>query len=71
MLNFDSLEKGLRIVSFYHILCMIFQEKYFSYYIPLTTKFHCLIPLLFEILDNMCIATVCLPGCDVTNFENT
>ena len=25
--------------------------------------------LLLEILDNMCIATVCYPGCDVMDFE--
>ena len=27
------------------------------------------LPLLLEILCNMCIATICLPGCDVINFE--
>ena len=27
------------------------------------------LPLLFEILDNICIAIVCFPGCDVMNFE--
>ena len=28
-------------------------------------------PLLGEILSNMCIAIVCKPGCDVMNFEVT
>ena len=37
MLNCDFLEKGLGIVS-YHILCMIFQEKSFSYYTILTNQ---------------------------------
>ena len=27
------------------------------------------LPLLLEILGNMCIATVWKPGCDVINFE--
>ena len=27
------------------------------------------LPLLLEILDNMCIAIVCYPGCDVMDFE--
>ena len=27
------------------------------------------LPLLFEILGNMCIAIVCYPGCDVMDFE--
>ena len=34
---FDFLEKGLEIAS-HQILCMIFQEKYFSCYILLTDK---------------------------------
>ena len=32
-INFDFLEKGQGIVFFYHILCLFFQEKCFSYYI--------------------------------------
>ena len=27
------------------------------------------LPLLFEMLDNICIAIVCFLGCDVINFE--
>ena len=27
------------------------------------------LPLFCEILGKMCIAIVCKPGCDVTNFE--
>ena len=44
------------------IFCMIFEEKYFSCYIAW-------LPLLREILGNMCIVIACLPGCDVINFE--
>ena len=45
---------------------MIFEEKYFSCYILLLTKW---LPLLCETLGNMCIVIVCEPGCDVINFE--
>ena len=27
------------------------------------------LPLVLEILSNMCIAIVCIPGCDIINFE--
>ena len=52
MLNFDFLEKGL-----HHILCMIFQGKSFSCYIPLTDQVSLSdwLYILLEILGNMCI----------------
>ena len=37
MLNFDFLEKCWE-QSLPHVLCMGIQEKYFSYYIPLTDE---------------------------------
>ena len=33
------------------------------------TNFIAWLPLLLEILGNMCIATVCYPGCDIMDFE--
>ena len=50
---------------------MIFQQKCSSCYILLTDQISlpgCLYFLL-EILDNMFIAAVCYPGCDVMGFE--
>ena len=38
MLNFDFSVKGLGLVSFLHILHMIFQEKCFLFYILLTDQ---------------------------------
>ena len=70
MLNFDFLDKGLRIVSPAHFLCMICKEKYFSCYILLTD--HILLSgcrLLLEILGNVCIAIVFYSGCDIMYFE--
>ena len=48
------------------IFCIIFAEKYFSFNIPLTNQI--LLPLLLEILANMCIVTTCFPVDDVINF---
>ena len=32
-------------------------------------NFNVMLPLLLEILGDICIAIVCLPVCDVINFE--
>ena len=51
--------------------CVIFLKKCFSCYILLTDiiSLSDWLHLLLEILDNMYIAIVCTPGCDVINFE--
>ena len=49
------------------IFCMIFKEKYFSCYVLLPGQIP--MPLLREILGNICIVIVYQPGCDVINFE--
>ena len=41
------------------------QERYFHVMLYLLAKYHYLIPLLLEILDNMCIAIICFPICAV------
>ena len=68
MLNFDFSEKGLGIVSPPHFVYgfsrNMFQEKC---YIPLTDQIS-LSDFLY-VLDNMCIAIVCFPGCDVIDYE--
>ena len=57
MLNFDFLDKGLGIVSPAY-LCMIFQQKCMLCSIN-GANFIVWLPLLLEILGNMCIALVC------------
>ena len=47
---------------------MIFEEEYFSHYIYLP-YFIFWLPLLLEILGNMCIVIFSFPCCDVTDFE--
>ena len=53
-----------------HILCIIFHQKCFSCCILSTDQISLFwLPLLLEILGNMCIAIVCEQGCDVKNFR--
>ena len=58
MLNFDFLGKSLRTVP-PRILCMNFKEKYFILYSIDWPNLIDLLPLLLEILGNMCIVIVC------------
>ena len=46
-------------IVFHHILCISFQEKFFSCY------FIAWLPLLLETLRNMCIVIPCFPDCDI------
>ena len=67
MPNFAFLEKNpLLEKDLENILLTIFQEKYFSCSIN-WPNFNVWLPLLLEILGNMCIAMA--PGCDIINFE--
>ena len=65
MLNFDFSKKGLGLVSPPHFVHDFFSRKVFSNW----PSFFVWLPSLREILGSMCIAIVCLPGCDVINFE--
>ena len=68
MLSFDILGKGLKIVSPSYFECDFFKKREgFSCYVLLTGQIF--LPLLPEILGNMCVATVYEPECDVKNFE--
>ena len=63
MLNVDSLDKGVGLVS----------PKHFAYI--LSIKIEDIIwqivwlPLFLEMLGNMCIVIICFPVGDVINFE--
>ena len=70
MINFDILEKGLGIISsayFVYDFSRIMFHMLYSINSPNSIVW---LPLLLEILGYMCIAIVCLQGCDVINFEN-
>ena len=55
----------------HHILCMIFQEKYFSCYTLFINWPNLIVWLsvLLEILGNYVLSTICWPVRDVINFE--
>ena len=69
MLNFDFLEKGLGIVSPPHFEKDFSRKMVLMLYSIDWPNFIVWLPLLLEILGNMCIAIVCYPGCDVMDFE--
>ena len=69
MLNFDFLDKSLGIVSPAHFVNDFSTKMFLMLYSNNWRIFIAWLPLLLDILANMCIAIVCLPGCDVTDFE--
>ena len=68
IINFDVLEKGLGIVSLPNVR-NISRKMFLMIYSINWSNFIVWLPLLLEILGNMCIAIVCFPLCDVTDFE--
>ena len=70
MVKFEFWEKGLGIVSPPHFMEEFFKKKMIPmlYFIN-WPNFIVWFLLRFEILGNICIAIVCLPCCDIINFE--
>ena len=66
--NFDFLDKGLGIVSPAHFVHEFSTKMLLMLYSTNWPNFIAWLPLLLEILGNMCIAIV-YPGCDVMDFE--
>ena len=69
MLNFDFVEKALGIVSAPHLLYDSSRKMFLVLYSINRPNFIVWLPLILEILVNMCIAIVCFPGCDVINIK--
>ena len=59
MFNFDFLDKGLGIVSPAHFVYDFSTKMFLMLYSTNWQNFIAWLPLLLEILGNMCIATVC------------
>ena len=70
MLNFDILNKGVRIVSAAHFVYDFSTIMFVKLYSINWPNFIVSLPLLLEILGNMGIAIVCWSGCDVLDFKN-
>ena len=68
MLNFDFPEKGLRVVTPLYFVYHFSKKTFLILYSFNWPNFGVWLILLLEILDNVCIATVCFPGCDAINF---
>ena len=68
MLNFVILEKNLGLISPPHFVYDFSKKMFFMLYSINWENFIVLLPLLFGILENMCIAIVCFLGCEVIHF---
>ena len=69
MLSFVFLDKGLGIISPAHFVYDFSTKMFLMLYSINWSNFIVWLPLLLEILGNICIAIVCLQGCDVINFK--
>ena len=69
MLNFEFLEKGMGIVSQAHFAYDFSTKMLLILYSINYPNSIVWLPLLLEILGNICIATICYPGFDVMDFE--
>ena len=69
LFNFDILDKGLGTVSPEHFADDFSIKMFLKLYSINWRNFMAWLPLLLEILGNMSIAIVCLPGCDVIHFK--
>ena len=69
MLKFEFLDKGLGINSPAHFLYDFSTEIFLMLYSINWPKLIICLPLLLEILGNMCIVIVYYPGCDVMDFK--
>ena len=66
---FWKIKKGLQLVFLPHFPHNFWRKLFLLLYSINWPYFIVWLPLLCEILDNMPIAIVCKPGCDVMNFE--
>ena len=69
MLTLNFSEKGLGIVSPPHFVYDFSRKIILMLYSINWPNFIACLPLLLDILDNMCIVVVCYPDCDVMDFE--
>ena len=66
---FKKIKWGLELVFLPHFLHDFWRKIFFLLYSINSPSFIVWLPLLREILGNMCIVIVCLPGCDAMKFE--
>ena len=66
---FYKIKRGLELVSLPHFPHNFWRKIFVLLHYISWPNFIIWLPLLCEILGNMCIAIVWKPGCDVMNFE--
>ena len=66
---FKKMQRGLALVSLPHFPHNFWRKISLLFCSINWTSFIVWLSLLYEILDNMCIAIVCKPGCDIMNPE--
>ena len=71
MTLFFFLKGGLGLASQSHFLHDFWKKIFFTLYAIKWQNLIAWLPLLLEILGNMCIIITCFPVCDVINFEIT
>ena len=69
MSNIDFIEKGLDIVCPTHLVKHFSRKIFLILYSINRPNIIVSLGLVLEMLGNMCITNICLPGCDVMNFE--
>ena len=69
MLNFDFLEKDVAIVSTPYFVHDFSRKMVLIWYSIDWPNFIVWLPLLLEILGNICVAIACFTSCDVKDFE--
>ena len=69
LLNFDFIDTDVGKVSSPHFVHNFWRKMFVMLYSINWPNFIVWLPLLFEILGNMCIATVYFPACDAITFE--
>ena len=66
---FWKTKRALELVSLRHFLYDFWRKIFLLLYSYSWSNFIIWLPLLREILDKICIASVCKPGCDIISFE--
>ena len=69
MVNFDFLDKDLRIVSPADFVYDFSTKMFLMIYSINRPNLIAWLPLPLEILGNMCVRIVCEPVCEVMDFE--
>ena len=69
MVNFDFLDKDLRIVSPADFVYDFSTKMFLMIYSINRPNLTAWLPLPLEILGNMCVRIVCEPVCEVMDFE--